>query len=546
MYGRGTSERRVVVIAVLLTIAFGFSALLTWRALTAGRAHRAAAEAFVRDYAAVVGDDLLRRTVFEFEEFAIHPTRVALLSRLRRDGLLMSAGELKSQIVERTFVADFTASRVEPPLPPLLQAWVLREMESAISDRVENDKHFQIRVRLAAGDHFIAFCGTAAAPRKYIGFTLRPEVLAALSKRAYGRRTPFPGQYAAKSHLRREDVFIHITQGSLELLRTAGRFDPALGLRFSAPADYGGLVGGSIVEVSFARSALGGIVPGGLPTSNVFLAVVAFISVALVLIAIGIVVRQERQLATLRADFISGISHELRTPLTQIRMFSETLMLNRVRTDRERQRSLQIVNQETSRLSHLVDNLLLLSRRERGVLDLSLQKTDVSQLVRDTVDGFEPFMRSRKTKICVRPDDGLIAVLDPNSVKQVLINLLDNSVKYGPSGQTITVALSQVGGKLRIDVDDEGPGIPAGERNHVWEKFFRLQRDRETHKAGSGIGLAVSAEIIQRHGGQYMVSDAPGGGARFTIVLPMDRAIAPVEDELERRFFEDLESSARH
>jgi len=111
-------------------------------------------------------------------------------------------------------------------------------------------------------------------------------------------------------------------------------------------------------------------------------------------------------------------------------------------------------------------------------------------------------------------------VIDAEAWKQVVTNLLDNAVKYGPAGQTVRVSVTAQNGWLRMNVDDQGLGIPAADRERVWDRFQRLERDRGTHRTGSGIGLAIVREIVRRHDGQCRIEDAPGGGARFVVELP--------------------------
>ena len=539
-------SRRLGVVVLLLVTAFGFTAALTWQAINSAREHRAAAESVVRDYAAVVADDLLHRIIFEFESFGLMPIRSALFKTWSEEHRLMPPAELNAPLAGQAFVADFAAHKVDPPLPDALQRWVLSDMETEVKARIDNDRHYQIHVHLADGDHYLGFVAKPVAPRTFIGFTLRPEILARKARRAFERRTPFPGQMLASSQLESSDVYIHIANSGAELLRTPGTFNEALGVRLRVPQPYGDLLAGSIVETSFKPSALPNIVAGGLPPSRKWVAALMLVSSMFVLAAIGMILHRERQLDSMRSDFISAVSHELRTPLTQIRMFSETLLMNRVRSDTERQRALQIVNQETTRLGHLVDNILLLSRRERGTLALSLQEIDVVALVTETLQAFDPMIRSSRARVVVNGNESLIAIVDRAALKQVLINFLDNAVKYGPAGQTITLTVTGSDAAFRIDVDDEGPGIPAEDRDVVWQKFYRLERDREGDKAGSGIGLAVSADIIERHGGRYWIGDAPSKGARFSIEVPRHRATESNEEEDDRRFYEQLESSTGH
>ncbi|HZI22938.1 MAG TPA: HAMP domain-containing sensor histidine kinase, partial [Gemmatimonadales bacterium] len=214
--------------------------------------------------------------------------------------------------------------------------------------------------------------------------------------------------------------------------------------------------------------------------------------------------------------------HELRTPLAQIRMFSETLLLGRVRSELERVRSLEIVDQEARRLTHLVENLLHFSRSERQATRLSPAPAPLAPLVRQAVEAFSPLAAARGMAFRTELTDGLVASVDADALRQMLVNLLDNAAKYGPVDQTITVGLVVVDGKARIRVEDEGPGIPAADRQRVWDRFWRLERDRGSAVAGTGIGLSVVRELVALHGGRAWVEDARGGrGACFVLELPL-------------------------
>jgi signal transduction histidine kinase len=217
------------------------------------------------------------------------------------------------------------------------------------------------------------------------------------------------------------------------------------------------------------------------------------------------------------------VSHELRTPLAQIRLFAETLLLDRIRSPEERRRSLEIIDCEARRLTQLVENTLQFSRAERGASALDLGTRDVALLARQTLESFAPLAGARQARI--RPDlpETLAATVDEGAVRQILLNLLDNAVKYGPAGQEVLVTLKAESDAFRLSVEDQGPGIPAADRERVWRKFVRLERDRETHEAGAGIGLAVVADLVALHGGRAWVEDGGRGGCRFVVLL----ALAP-------------------
>jgi len=214
------------------------------------------------------------------------------------------------------------------------------------------------------------------------------------------------------------------------------------------------------------------------------------------------------------------VSHELRTPLAQIRLFAETLLLDRIRSPEERRRSLEIIDQEARRLSQLVENTLQFSRAERGAIALDLETQDAARLVRQTIETFVPLAGARQARLTADVPETLTATVDEGAFRQVLLNLLDNAVKYGPPGQEILITLKPEREELRLTVEDAGPGIPGRDRERVWQKFVRLDRDRETHAAGAGIGLSVVRDLVLLHRGRAWVEEGARGGCRFVVSFP--------------------------
>jgi signal transduction histidine kinase len=274
-------------------------------------------------------------------------------------------------------------------------------------------------------------------------------------------------------------------------------------------------------EVAVRPELAGSLLIGGLPRSRMPLLAVLFL-ITLVLVATGVVqLRRQQALARLRNDFVSGVSHELRTPLAQISMFAELLESGRLDESR-RQRSIRIINEEAHRLRYLVENVLHFSGAGRNDRPVARVLTDVSALVRDVADGFTVLMSGRDATLCVNVESDLFATVDPHAVRQVLLNLLDNAVKYGPSAQRIELTAERVGDAILLAVEDEGPGIAEADREEVWKPYRRLPRDIESAAAGSGIGLAVVRELVACQGGTTHVEDAAGSGARFLVSLPID------------------------
>jgi signal transduction histidine kinase len=231
--------------------------------------------------------------------------------------------------------------------------------------------------------------------------------------------------------------------------------------------------------------------------------------------------RRQQELARLRTEFVSGVSHELRTPLAQIRWFAELLHMGKLRSEDERVRSAGIIDQEARRLTYLVENVLNFSRGEKGTNRISPSPADFDRELAEALELFGPLARARKMSIETAFNANAVLPVDRDALRQVMLNLLDNAVKYGPPGQTITVGSEAVGERVRVWVEDEGPGIPRDERLRVWEPYVRLNREAETVTGGSGIGLAVVRELVTLHGGRTRAESAPGGGARLVIELPL-------------------------
>jgi two-component system phosphate regulon sensor histidine kinase PhoR len=226
----------------------------------------------------------------------------------------------------------------------------------------------------------------------------------------------------------------------------------------------------------------------------------------------------------LRADFVSGVSHELRTPLTQIRLFAELLHTGALRSDAERSRATRVMDQEARRLTYLVENVLAFSRQERQHEHIARELVDVSAEVRDVLDFFGPVARARGVHLTMNVPGDTHADVDRDALRRILLNLLDNAVKYGPLDQRVLVNAERLTRTLRIEVSDRGPGIPAEHADQIWEPYQRLARDANSAVGGSGIGLAVVHDLAKLHNGRAWVEANPGGGARFVVELGLGQS----------------------
>jgi len=278
------------------------------------------------------------------------------------------------------------------------------------------------------------------------------------------------------------------------------------------------------VRAQIQPALAGTLVIGGLPRSRLpFLVGLLSVAAALSLVAVG-QIRREGELARMRGDFVSNISHELRTPLAQMRLYLETLRLGRFTTEAQRARSLDNVERETMRLGQLVERVLRFSRLGRDD-DGARASVDVADEVARIVGEFAPLAAARRAQLAVDAAPVPVLRLRPAALRHLLLNLLDNAVKYGPAGQTVRVRVRHHDGAVRLEVADEGPGVPAGEREAVWRPY---QRGRAVgHTAGSGIGLAVVRDVAAQHGGRaWIEATGDARGATFVVALPVDPADA--------------------
>src|SRR5687768_14067463 len=294
--------------------------------------------------------------------------------------------------------------------------------------------------------------------------------------------------------------------------------------------------GGMMVHAQIRPDLAGELLIGGLPHSRLPL-LLGMLGLAAALSIVAVTqLRREGELARIRSDFVSSVSHELRTPLAQIRLYVETMRLGRFATDAQRTRAVEHIDRETRRLSHLVENVLRFARSARGRADVSARRdpVDVARETAEIVAEFEPLAAARRAQVVVEfaePTPAGEVHMRPGTFRQVLLNLLDNAVKYGPVGQTVRVQVTGGGREagdggavqlpVRVAVIDQGPGVPPAERDAIWRPFQRGSAAREG-AGGSGIGLTVVKEIMDEHDGRVWVEDGASGGAVFVLELPVD------------------------
>ena len=535
---RGFRVRRGAVVAMLLVLAFGVAVALAIQAYQTAGNHRAQADRVLRDYARLAAARVARQTAV-YMYWAVTPPLKALQHAHEmaphrappkpRD-LHLDAMEQEFSIapyIRFTFRMDLATKHLETSgerVAGPLRKWLIDTLPVHLRTVYDTSWHMGSILGQPDGDRrYVAYTvlrDSHGVLRTALGFETKPTAIPPLVVQATDTQKfallprPLTGgvQYDSMGS------FIITDRFGVEIYRSPVQYSSPFTARDTVGTDMGDLY----AHVTLREAMADKLIIGGLPKSRLPL-ILGLLGLTAILIGTALLqLRRESQLTRLRSDFISSVSHELRTPLAQIRMFSETLTLGRVRSDEERRRSLAIIDQEARRLTHLVENLLHFSRAERQVTQIAPEPTALAALVQEVLDGFEPIAAARGVKLAAAIPADLVIPADPGAVRQMLLNLLDNAVKYGPAGQEIRVGATRDNGVARLWVSDGGPGIPRADRERVWERFWRLERDRGSSVAGSGIGLAVVRELANLHHGRTWIDDAGPDttGTRVVIELP--------------------------
>jgi len=232
-------------------------------------------------------------------------------------------------------------------------------------------------------------------------------------------------------------------------------------------------------------------------------------------------VARELAAARIQSDFVAAVSHEFRTPLTSIRQLSELLAGGRVSTDERRGQFYGALLRESDRLHRLIEGLLTFGRMEAGQQHYLFEPIDTTAVLRSVVSEFEPLAAATGHCVELHAAASVLRVrADWQSIGRVFWNLLDNAVKYSPECKTVWITAEALDQNVLIRVRDEGVGIPREEQASIFQKFVRGTQATRDGIAGTGVGLAMAAQIVSAHGGRLSVDSHPGGGSTFSVVLP--------------------------
>ncbi len=526
--GTVSSRSRLIIGLIVLSLLLVLG--LAWQAQKAMTTHLKTATNVLRDYGTLVADEYVRRAMGDIGYYGYYTYITLLREQASRasgfpfeigapatDSPAARAGRLVQYVFfydaendEMNFAGEANSSSASH-----LASLADEFLRGPLPDAGYAIKHVIIN---GAGHTFVVSRGNDE--RRAFGFEVDRQELGTWLRRSFERDNLLP-QALGGGAITNEYVYLRFADSSDSVLfETTSRYDQDLRISKSIQDEYNGVFSEHNVAASIDPAIAGSLVIGGLPRSRLPLLIAVLIMTVVLLVAAIRQLQRERAVINMRTNFVSEVSHELRTPLTQIRMFAETLLFDRVRSSDERRRALEIINRETQRLIHLVENVLQFSNGRSKKRELQTTQQSLRPIIERVVDEFRPLSGQKLANIVCQFAGNAVADVDADTIRQILVNLLDNAVKYGPVTQTICVELTHRPGWIRLAVADEGPGIPREDRERIWGGYYRLDRERKSAIAGTGIGLAVVRELAALQGGRTWVERNNGSGARFIVEFP--------------------------
>jgi len=229
-----------------------------------------------------------------------------------------------------------------------------------------------------------------------------------------------------------------------------------------------------------------------------------------------------KQLEKIRQDFVANVSHELRTPLTTIKGYAETLLDGALKEDQAFQ-FVQVIKRHTDRLTKIVEDLLMLSKIETKEFQLKTESISLPNLMDDIIDFLKEPAEKKKISLSRHETPSSLAIrADRSYLEQILINLLDNAIKYTPEGGRVIVSAAEKDSKdIQFSIEDNGIGIPKEDLSRIFERFYRVDKGRSKELGGTGLGLSIVKHLVQAHGGKVWVESQLAKGSTFYFSLPI-------------------------
>ena len=223
----------------------------------------------------------------------------------------------------------------------------------------------------------------------------------------------------------------------------------------------------------------------------------------------------------LRREFVANVSHELKTPLTAIRSLTETLLDGALQDAANNRRLVELMSEEAARLDRLIDDLLQLAQIESEPTPPAPQAASLADVLQELASSLQPALAKRQLMLSIEVDPSWRVLIAPDRLRQVLLNLLDNAMKYNREGGRITVRAHVEDGMLRVSVEDTGIGIPEPDLPRVFERFYRVDKARSRQLGGTGLGLSIVKHLVEAYGGRVTVTSQLNHGSTFSFTVPL-------------------------
>ncbi len=223
-----------------------------------------------------------------------------------------------------------------------------------------------------------------------------------------------------------------------------------------------------------------------------------------------------------RSEFFANISHELRTPITYLEGYTQVVKEGLYQSDREREHYLDTIHQESKRLTRLINDLFELSKMEEGKYPLTYEWYDLNEILENIIRKYELLTKTKGLTLIMHCEDDLpLTYGDGHRVEQIIVNLLDNAIRYTMEGGITVNIQAMKDDMLEIIIEDSGKGIPEGDLEHIFDRFYRVEKSRARETGGTGLGLAIVKKLVDLQGGLIEVTSSVGKGTRFIVSLPI-------------------------
>lgn len=514
----------------LITLSLLSLCTLSWQAFNAATQHQLIANKVLAEYASLATEEFSRRIMADIGFRGYYQTlnqwkaltnkqNWTTLDSKEVDDLCRKQSFAQHYFIKQTnqwFFVDQQCqlSVSEPTLQTLIQNFDLKQLQQKPFGFVHSQINQQPVSILISTD----------GEQNLIGYVINRHQLKSALTESFTQSALLP-KVLAEGNANNHNLTINMRdhQGR-DLLGNSLQNKPLITAQKILNNEYSGIFKQHTITVGIHPDNAEQLIIGGVPGNNLPIILLTILIVFIVFILSVKQIQKGHQLNQLRENFVAEVSHELRTPLTQIRMFAEMLEQGKTRNQQEFQHYLQVINREAVRLSYLIENILKYSEDSK-IQALSLTPIQTDLVIHDVIADFKLLFQQKNIQL----KQNLIKceiLANSHAFKQVISNLLDNAIKYGPENQTITLNSTILDNQrnhiFQLSICDQGKGIPTKQKPLIWSAYHRLERESEDAIAGTGIGLYLVKQLMAKMNAEIWVEDNQPCGCCFTLQWPLN------------------------